>query len=183
MFVSTTYWTRNQWLLRIERNLDYSDRRIAVWRSGFATDFHDRSRFLTLPDDVRLSIAVCDDISDVSIVRQIIEGLKAQCHLLNPAVIVVGRNSLAGGHTAERYRRYVGEDAHRQTCEVFVHYLSLQVLGRDIPDELDARQWLSLFHRLKMRKVWNFLESVEYFGKCGKLCWFWGTLSRGYNFN
>ena len=50
--------------LCIERDFDRSDRRIAVWRSCVASDFHDRPWLLVLPDDVRLPIAVGDDKSD-----------------------------------------------------------------------------------------------------------------------
>lgn len=111
--------------LRVERDLDRADGRIAVRRSCLARDFHDRSGFLTLPDDVRLPIAVGDDKSDVSACRHYVEGLEAQRGLLNPAIVVVGGFRGAGGHTAERNRRDVGENAHRQVGECFEHHFTL----------------------------------------------------------
>ena len=71
---------------------------------------------------------------------QVIERLEVQSRLLNPASIGVCRNSLAGGHTAERYWRDVGEYAHRQIGEVFVHHLALKIVGKYIADKLNAWQ-------------------------------------------
>ena len=76
----------------------------------------------------------------MAIGRQVIERLEAQGRLLNPAIIVVSRNSLAGGHTAERNRRDVGENAHWQIGEVFVHHLALKIVGKYIADKLNAWQ-------------------------------------------
>ncbi len=111
--------------LRVERDFDRPDRRIAVRRSCVSRDFHDRSRLLTLPDDVRLPVAVGDDKSDVSVCRHTFKGFEAQRGLLNPAIVVVVGFSGAGGYTAKRNRRDVGEDSHRQVGESFEHHFTL----------------------------------------------------------
>lgn len=93
-----------------------------------------------LADNVRLPVAVGDDKGDVSVCQQIIERVESQGGLLHPAVFVVCGNSLASGCADKRYRRDVGEHAHRYPGKVLVHDFSLQPFGWNNPYGLDAWQ-------------------------------------------
>ena len=98
----------------------------------------DGARLLMLTDDIRLVVAVGHDKSDVLVKGHVVQRLEAQGGLLYPAVVVIRRNGLTGGHADKRYRRHVGEDAHGNSRKVFVHDFSLQPFGRDIADGLDS---------------------------------------------
>ena len=125
-------------LLGIERHLDGADCGIAARRSRVSADLDDGARLLMLPDDVGLPVAVRDDEGDVPVLWHVVERLEPQRGLLYPAVIVVGGYCLAGGHTLEADRDYVGKYADGQPCEVLVHDLALQPFGWHIADGLDA---------------------------------------------
>lgn len=129
---------RNERLLGIERHLIGADCGIAGRRSRVSAFLDDGARLLMLADDIRLVVAVGHDKSDVLVKGHVVQRLEAQRSLLYPAVVVIRRNSLARGHADKRYRRHVGEDAHRNSREVFVHDFTLQAFGWNIADGLDS---------------------------------------------
>ena len=122
----------------IERHLIGADCGIAGRRSRVSAFLDDGARLLMLTDDIRLVIAVGHDESDVLVKGHVVQRLEAQRGLLYPAVVVIRRNGLARGHADKRYRRHVGEDAHRNSREVFVHDFTLQAFGWNIADGLDS---------------------------------------------
>ena len=129
---------RNERFLGIERHLIGADCGIAGRRSRVSAFLDDGARLLMLADDIRLVVAVGHDEGDVLVKGHVVQRLEAQGGLLYPAVVVIRRNGLAGGHADKRYRRHVGEDAHWDSSEVFVHDFSLQPFGWDIADGLDS---------------------------------------------
>ena len=129
---------RNERLLGIECHLIGADCGIAGRRSRVSAFLDNGSRFLMLTDDIRLVVAVGHDEGDVLVKGHVVQRLETQGGLLYPAVVVVRRYSLTGGHADKRYRRYVGKDAHGNARKVFVHNLSLKPFGRYIADGLDS---------------------------------------------
>ncbi len=122
----------------IKCHLHRAYRRIAVGRSCGAGGLDDGTRFLVLPDYIRLVVAVGDDKSDVPISRHFVKGVEAQRSLLHPSVLVVRGYGFTGRHANKCYWGYGGEDGDRKTRKRLVHDFALQVLGWHIADEADS---------------------------------------------